>query len=92
MECGHARLKGRRYALDAGNGKTYFGYKNHMDVDTEYKLIRNLDVTPTNVYTSQILGNLIGPDNADPDVGVHGAYRSGETEGVLVQVGYGSHI
>ena len=40
------------------NGKTFFGYKNHIDVDAEHKLIRTFAVTPANVHDSQVLDEL----------------------------------
>lgn len=74
------------------NGKSYFGYKNHIDVDAEHKLIRTFEVTPANVHDSQVFDDLIDPDNADPGVWADSAYRSEETEAVLDQAGYESHI
>lgn len=48
------------------NGKSYFGYKKHIDVDAEHKLIRTFAVTAANVHESQVLNHLIDPDNEDP--------------------------
>lgn len=36
------------------HGKSYFGYKNHVRVDVETKLIREWDVTPAHVHDSQV--------------------------------------
>lgn len=74
------------------NAKSYFGYKNHIDVDAENKLIRTFEVTPANVHDSQVLDDLIDPDNRDPGVWADSAYRSEETEAVLEDAGYESHI
>jgi IS5 family transposase len=74
------------------NGKSYFGYKNHIDVDAEHKLIRTFAVTAANVHDSQVLDDLIDPDNEDPGVWADSAYRSEETEAVLEDAGYQSHI
>jgi IS5 family transposase len=74
------------------HGKSYFGYKNHIDVDAEHKLIRTFKVTPANVHDSQVLDDLIDPDNEDPEVWADSAYRSEETEAVLEDAGYESHI
>lgn len=73
-------------------GKSYFGYKNHIDVDAEHKLIRTFEVTPANVHDSQVLDDLVDPDNLDPGVWADSAYRSEETEAVLEEAGYESHI
>ena len=74
------------------NGKSYFGYKNYIDVDAENKLIRTFEVTPANVHDSQILDELIDPDNTDPRVWADSAYRSEESEAMLQDAGYESHI
>lgn len=74
------------------NGKSYFGYKNHIDVDAAHKLIRTFAVTPANVHDSQVFDDLVDPDNADPGVWADSAYRSEETEAVLAKAGYESHI
>jgi IS5 family transposase len=74
------------------NGKSAFGYKNHIDVDAEHKLIRTYEVTPANVHDSQVLDELVDPDNEDPRLWADSAYRSEETESVLGEAGYHSHI
>jgi IS5 family transposase len=74
------------------NGKSAFGYKNHIDVDAEHKLIRTFAVTPANVHDSQVLDALVDPDNEDPGMWADSAYRSEETEAVLEEAGYESHI
>lgn len=73
-------------------GKSYFGYKNHIDVDAEHKLIRTFAVTPANVHDSQVFDALIDADNADSGVWADSAYRSEDTEAVLADAGYTSHI
>jgi len=73
-------------------GKSYFGYKNHLDVDGEHKLIRTFAVTPAHGHDSQVCDDLIDPDNADSGVWADSAYRSEETEAVLAEAGYESHI
>jgi IS5 family transposase len=73
-------------------GKSTFGYKNHIDVDAAHKLIRTFEVTPAQVHDSQVFDDLIDPDNEDPEVWADSAYRSEETEAVLEDGGYASHI
>lgn len=73
-------------------GKRYFGYKNHISVDAEHKLIRRFKTTPAKVHDSQVFDDLIDPDNAHPGVWADSAYRSEETEQVLQDAGYESHI
>jgi transposase, IS5 family len=74
------------------HGKQYYGYKNHIDVDAEHKFVRTYEVTPANVHDSQVFDAVIDPDNADPDVWADSAYRSEDTEAVLEEAEYVSHI
>jgi len=74
------------------NSKSYFGYKNPIDVDAEHKLIRTFATTPANRHDSHILDDLIDPDNADPGVWTDSGYRSEETEAVLKEAGYENHL
>lgn len=74
------------------HGKSYYGYKNHINVDAEHKLVRDYQVTPANVHDSQVFDEVIDPDNADPEVWADSAYRSEDTQAVLAKAGYVSHI
>lgn len=61
------------------NGVTHYGDKNHVSVDRETKLIANWDVTPANVYDSQVFEELWDPSpSGDPRVYADSAYRSGD--------------
>ncbi len=73
-------------------GKKYFGYKNHLSIDAKHKLIRRFETTPANVHDSRVFDDLIDPDNVDPGVWADSAYRSQDTEKVLQDAGYESHI
>ena len=42
------------------NGKSYYGYKNHLQIDNESKLIRNYDTTDASVHDSQVFDELLG--------------------------------
>ena len=39
-------------------GQDYFGYKNHVCVDSKSKLIKNFEVTAANVHDSNVLAEL----------------------------------
>ena len=39
--------------------KSHFGYKNHIDVDAEHKLIRDFEPTAANVHDSQVLDDVL---------------------------------
>ncbi len=74
------------------HNKSYYGYKNHVDIDNQHKLIRRYRTTDASVHDSQVLGELIDPDNSNADVWADSAYRSQETERELKSNGYRSHI
>lgn len=46
----------------AKNGKKHFGYKGHVGVDVESKIIRRRTFTPANVHDSQEMENLMSGD------------------------------
>jgi IS5 family transposase len=58
------------------NGKTFYGYKNHVSVDVKYKLVRRYDVTDAAVHDSQVFEELLDPKNRSRDVWADSAYRS----------------
>jgi len=74
------------------HAKSYYGYKNHISVDAEHKLIRTALTTPANVHDSQAFDAVLDFDNADPQVWADSAYRSEDTEQVLAEAGFESHI
>jgi len=75
------------------NGVNHYGYKNHVSVDRETKLIANWDVTPANVHDSRVFGELLDSSpRGDPQVFADSAYRSGETVADLRQRGYKPRI
>uniref|UniRef100_UPI00054F15E3 IS5 family transposase n=1 Tax=Desulfogranum mediterraneum TaxID=160661 RepID=UPI00054F15E3 len=41
------------------NGKTYYGYKNHISVDVKHKLIRSYCVTDAALHDSQVFEQLL---------------------------------
>jgi transposase, IS5 family len=74
------------------NGVNYYGYKNHINVDVDYKLIRKYEVTDAAVHDSQMLGNIIDPENRNADLYADSAYRSAAQEENLKQQGYRSKV
>lgn len=74
------------------HNKSYYGYKNHVDIDNQHKLIRRYHTTDASVHDSQVLGELIDPDNTSADVWADSAYRSQEAEVKLKSGGYRSRI
>lgn len=74
------------------NNKSYYGYKNHINIDVTYGFIREHSVTDAAVHDSQELENVLDPDNADDEVWADSAYRSEEIERKLEIEEYESHI
>ena len=74
------------------NGKSHFGYKNHINVDNEYKIIREYDVTDASVHDSQVFEDILDEDNSNKEVYADSAYRSEEAEAFLKEQGYRSKI
>lgn len=73
------------------NGVSHYGYKNHVSVDHEHKLIRGFEVTSAEVHDSQIFYELLR-DNSSKEVWADSAYWSEENELSLAAMGYRSRI
>ena len=65
------------------HGVSHFGYKNHVNVDKQHKLIRRYTVTDAAVHDSQVLAEVLQPKAVGRDVWGDAAYRSEEIEGQL---------
>jgi IS5 family transposase len=74
------------------NGKNYYGYKNHVNVDVKHKLIRGYAVTDASVHDSQVFGDLLHEGNRSKDVYGDSAYRSEEILEMLKGQGYREHL
>ena len=74
------------------HGKTYFGYKNHLSIDRENKLVRHFEVTDAAVHDSQVFDRVLAETNTSADVWADSAYRSAQREVELKATGYRSHI
>jgi len=74
------------------HAKSYYGYKNHVNVDNKHKLIREYKVTSANVHDSQVIDKLITPDENSKDIYADSAYRSRQREKRLRAKSYRSHI
>lgn len=73
------------------NGQSYYGYKNHVSVDNEHKLVRDYSVTPADVHDSQIFLDLLH-ENTSKDLWADSAYASEDSELILAASGYRSHV
>ena len=72
------------------HNNSYYGYKNHVDIDNQHKLIRRYHTTDAAVHDNQVLGELIDPANTGADVWADSAYRSQTKERELQNKGYRS--
>ncbi len=73
------------------NKETHFGYKNHIAIDNDKKLIRNYEVTSAEVHDSNVFEDLL-TKNSSSDVWADSAYRSKKGEENLKQAGYRSKV
>ncbi len=74
------------------HGRSFFGYKNHVNADVRYKLIREYGVTDASIHDSQAFDDLLNKDNTSSEVYADSAYRSAETERKLKARGFRSRI
>lgn len=74
------------------HGRSYFGYKNHVNVDRKHKLIRRYQVTSASVHDSQKFDEVLDPGNTASGVWADSAYRSKESEEKLSERGLKSHV
>lgn len=65
------------------HGASHYGYKNHVNVDKQHKLIRQYAVTNAAVHDSQVLEDVLLPAEAGRDIWADSAYRSEEIEAQL---------
>ena len=74
------------------HGRSFYGYKNHVNADAKHKLIRRYDVSDAAVHDSQRLDGLLTKANTSAEVFADSAYRSAETEAGLRVRGFRSRI
>lgn len=65
------------------HGRSYYGYKNHVNVDVKHKLIRRYQVSEASVHDSQKLEALLDPRNTRQTAWADGAYRSRDSDALL---------
>ena len=68
-EARQVAAEGPRCALDqTKHGRSFFGYKNHVNADAKHKLIRHYAVSDAAVHDSQELDGLLDKGNTCNDV------------------------
>ena len=79
--------KARQKDVDARwtkkNGERYYGYKNHVKVDSRSKLIEDFTVTDASVHDSNALEELIA--EGDPTTSVDSAYTGPRCEEIFAE-------
>jgi IS5 family transposase len=65
------------------NEATFYGYKDHVKVDTKSKLIKTYQVTDASVHDSQAVVPLLEKTDAHRDLYADSAYRSAQIEETL---------
>ena len=92
---GWSENKRRQKDVDARwtkkNGKSYYGYKNHISVDVKHKLIRDYAVTDASQHDSKVFEEILA-ENTSKDVWADSAYRSAERLEKLGANRYREHI
>ena len=56
------------------HGKSYFGYKNHVNIDCKHKFVRRYHVTNAAAHDSQAVDDLLMKGNTSRDVWADAAY------------------
>jgi len=69
------------------NGVNHFGYKNHVNVDKKYKLIRKFEVTAASVHDSEVFEEILDKKNRKK-IWADSAYRSQKKSKILKRKGY----
>lgn len=74
------------------NGKSHYGYKNHISVDVKHKFIRKQKVTAASTHDSEVFVELLDNTNSNGDVFADSAYNSEEHDIILDELNYRSRI
>ena len=72
--------------------RRYFGYKNHVNVDSKHKFIRDYRVTPANVHDSRCFEELLDENAADKGVWADSAYSGTALNEAVRAKGLEPHI
>lgn len=74
------------------NNKSYYGYKDHINIDAHHRFIRVHAVTDASVHDSKMLTQVLDIENASDDIWADSAYYSVNMEATLALLDYASHI
>jgi IS5 family transposase len=74
------------------NEETFYGYKDHVKVDAQSKLITAFEVTDASVHDSQVIEPLLDESDRGTELYADSAYRSASIEEKLENKGVKSRI
>jgi transposase, IS5 family len=74
------------------NNISYFGYKDHINIDAEFGFVRRYQVTDAAVHDSQALTQILDETNTGSGVWADSAYYSVLMEWLLTFLSWDSHI
>lgn len=74
------------------HGKSYYGYKNHVNADRKHKIIREYKVTPASTNESVVAEELIDEDNTNKTVWADSAYDTQKIHQEFKDRGYKDKI
>ena len=74
------------------NGMSHYGYKISISIDATHGFIRRFAITPANIHDSQILPQVLNPENRDGFVWADSGYAGARFEDLLDLAGYESNI
>lgn len=67
------------------NNVNYYGYKNHIKIDSKSKLITKFEVTPANVHDSQVIDNLLDKKDKGEKFYADSAYTGEKQEKIIAE-------
>jgi IS5 family transposase len=74
------------------NNTSYYGYKDHINIDAQHRFIRVHAVTDASVHDSKMFAQVLDIDNESDDIWADSAYYSVNMEATLALLDYISHI
>lgn len=67
------------------DNENYYGYKNHVKIDTKSKIITKYEVTPANTHDSQVIDNLLDEKDKNQDFYADSAYIGEKQDEIIVK-------
>lgn len=88
--------KSRQKDVDARwtkkHNETYYGYKNHINVDTKNKMVRKFTVTSASEADTHSFAALLNDQSEDKRVWADSAYRTPTNEKILKERGFEDRV